>query len=93
MEEVKVYSTYTTTEEGTSGHEIPRTYAIYPTKEGLQKFVDALELEERDENNKIRRFVVRNNRPGEIQRVILSWAVSKRDIYTFEKINKDGENK
>ena len=75
MEEVKVYSTYTTDEEGTMGHEIPKTYAIYPTKEGLQKFVDALELEERDENNKIRRFVVRNNRPGEIQGVILSWAV------------------
>jgi len=91
MEEVKVYSTYTTTEEGTSGNEIPRTYAIYPTKEGLQKFVDALELKEKDKNNKIRRFVVHNNRPGEIQRVIHSWSVSLRDIYTFEKENEDGE--
>jgi cell envelope opacity-associated protein A len=91
MEEVKVYSTYTTTEEGTSGHEIPRTYAIYPTKEGLQKFVDALELEEKDENNKKRRLVVRNNRPAEVQRVINSWSLSRRDIYTYEKENDDGE--
>jgi hypothetical protein len=91
MEEVKVYSTYTTTEEGTLGHEIPRTYPIYPTKEGLQKFVDALELEEKDENNKVVQFVVRNNYPEEIQCIMLSWAVSKRDIYTSSKINKDGE--
>jgi hypothetical protein len=67
MEEVKVYSTYTTTEEGTSGHEIPRTFAIYPTKGGLQQFADALELEEKDENKKIRRLVVHNNRPAEVQ--------------------------
>jgi hypothetical protein len=67
MEEVKVFSTYTTTEEGTSGREIPRAYAIYPTKEGLQQFADALELEEKDENNKKIRLVVRDNRPAEVQ--------------------------
>jgi len=76
MEEKKVFSTYTTTEEGTSGHEIPRTFAIYPTKGGLQQFADALELEEKDENNKKIRLVVCNNSSAEVQRVINSWSLN-----------------
>ena len=90
MEEVKVYSTYTTDEEGTMGHEIPKPYAIYPTKEGLQKFADALQLTQKDESNNKVEYVVHNNSPKEIHRLLLSWAINDRKIYYYWR-DKNGE--
>jgi hypothetical protein len=89
-EEVKVYSTYTTDEESTMWHEIPKTYAIYPTKEGLQKFADALQLTQKDESNNKVEYVAHNNSPSEIHRLLLSWAINDRDIY-YSWRNENGE--
>jgi len=52
-EKVKVYSMYTIEEQGTMGHEISDTYAIYPTTEGLQRIANALHIKEKDDEGKL----------------------------------------
>jgi hypothetical protein len=90
-EKVKVYSMYTIEEQGTMGHEISDTYAIYPTTEGLQRIANALHIKEKDDEGKLVRYVVPNNSATEKHRLMESYAMDNRDICYSWKYNKDRE--